>query len=210
MMSMLIKLFFILLTLLLGSCVQKANIHEVLGKKNISAKPILIENKRLDIGLQKIALRKLEEQMKNPPLDVKLKSKVFKRGVVVLVGKGVLESVNDYDFLSEKYRDTDVLVIMEIKSTDYRQSKYISSVEDDYGTKYFCVERQAKAVVLFNVLNPKSREVFFAKTYRGLEFKRYCDEKTYKPEKLPKVELIKLKAIERAVGAFIREFYSIL
>ena len=207
---MLIRILLPLILLFLASCVQKANIHEVLGKKTLTTKPVLVENKNMDVALQKVALKKLEEQLKNPPLDVKLKAKVFKRGINVLVGKGSLEDVNDYDFLSEKYRNVDVLIVMEIKSTEHNERKYISNVEDEFGTKYFCVEREARAVVLFNVLNPKTHEVFFAKTYRGLDYKRYCDEKTYKPEKLPKKELILLKAIERTVGAFIRDFYSIL
>ncbi len=209
-MSMLIRILLPLILLFLVSCVQKANIHEVLGKKTLTTKPVLIKNKDIDIALQKVALKELEEQIKNPPLDVKLKSKVFKRGINVLVAKGSLENVNHYDFLSEKYGNIDVLIVMEIKSTEYNERKYISHVEDEFGVKYFCVERKAEAVVLFNVLNPKTREVFFAKTYKGIDYKRYCDEKTYKPEKLPKKELILLKAVERTVGAFIRDFYSIL
>lgn len=207
---MLIKVFVAVVLLFVFSCVQKVNIHEVLRKNTLTTKPVLVKHKDIDVALQKVALKKLEEQIKNPPLDVKLKSKVFKRGINVLVAKGSLEDINDYDFLSEKYRNADVLVIMEIKSTEHNERKYISNVEDEFGTKYFCVEREAKAVVLFNVLNPKNGEVFFAKTYRGLDYKRYCDEKTFKPEKLPKKELILLKAIERTVGAFVRDFYSIL
>ncbi|WP_461829385.1 hypothetical protein [Aquifex sp.] len=207
---MLIKVFIPVILLFLVSCVQKVNIHEVLGKNTLTTKPVLVKHKDIDVALQKVALKKLEEQIKNPPLDVKLKANVFKRGVKILVAKGSLEEINDYDFLSEKYGNADILIIMEIKSTQHSERKYISNVEDEFGTKYFCVEREARAVVLFNVLNPKTREVFFAKTYRGLDYKRYCDEKTFKPEKLPKKELILLKAIERTIGAFIRDFFSIL
>lgn len=209
-MSMLIRTVFLIMILLLASCVQKANIHELLGKKSLTTKPVLVRNRNIDEALQRVALKKLEDQIKDPPFDVRLKSKVFKRGITVLVARGSLENVNDYDYLSEKYRDTDVLIIMEIKSTEYNEERYISMVEDEFGTKYYCVEREAKATVLFNVLNPKNMEVFFAKTYRGLDYKRYCDEKTFKPEKLPKKELILLKAIERTIGAFVRDFYSIL
>ncbi len=207
---MLIRVLFLLTVFLLTACVQKANIHEVLQKKTLTTKPILVENKNIDVALQKVALKNLENQIKNPPLDVKLKSKVLKRGVNILVARGSLEDINNYNIISERYGNADIIVVMEIKSTEYNERKYISNVEDEFSSKYFCVEREAKAVALFNVLNPKTREVFFAKTYRGLDYKRYCDEKSFKPEKLPKKELILLKAIERTIGAFIRDFYSIL
>ncbi len=207
---MLIKLLIPLILVFLSSCVQKANIHEVLGKKTVVAQPILVKNGRIDIALQKLALRKLEEEVKSPPIDVRLKSKVFKRGVIVLVGKGKLEDIGDYDYLSEKYGNVDVLVVMEIKGRKLSERRYVSNVEDEFGTKYYCVEREARAVVLFNVINPKSEEVFFAKTYKGLDYKRYCDEAGYKPQKLPDMEVIFLKAIERTIGAFVRDFYAIL
>ena len=207
---MLIRILIPMILLLVTSCVQKAGIHEILAKRTLTVKPVLVLNKNIDPTLQEVAFKKLVEQISNPPLDVKLKSQVLKRGVSVLVSKGSVENTNDYDFLSEKYRNADVLIVMEIKSVKAYEKKYVSYVEDEFGTKYYCVERQAIAIVLFNVLNPKTQEVFFAKSYKGFDYKRYCDEKTYKPEKLPQEKFIVLKAIERTVGAFIRDFYSIL
>lgn len=209
-MSMLIRVITFTILILLLSCAQKADVHEVLGKTTLTVKPILIENKNVDTAIQKVALGKLEEQIKNPPLDAKVKSNIFKRGISVLVGEGTAEKVNDYDFLSEKYKSADLLIVMEVKSVEQNERNYVSQVEDEFGTKYFCVEREAKATVLFNVFNPKTNKVVFAKSYKGLDYKRYCDEKAYRPDKLPKEELIILKAIERAIGAFVRDFYSIL
>jgi len=209
-MSMLIRVITFTILILLVSCAQKADVHEVLGKTTLTVKPILIENKNVDSVIQRVALGKVEEQIKNPPLDAKVKSNIFKRGISVLVGEGTAGKANDYDFLSEKYKNADLLVLMEIKSVEQNEKRYISNVEDEFGTKYFCVEREATATVLFNVLNPRTNRVVFAKSYKGLDYKRYCDDKAYRPDKLPNEEIIVLKAIERAIGAFIRDFYSIL
>ena len=209
-MSMLIRVIAFTILIFIVSCAQKANVHEVLGKTTLTVKPILIENKNLDTAIQRVALGKLEEQIKNPPLDAKVKSNVFKRGISVLVGEGSAERFNDYDFLSEKYKSADLLIMMEVKSVTQNERNYVSQVEDEIGTKYFCVERDANATVLFNVFNPKTNQVVFAKSYKGFDYKRYCDKKAYRPDKLPKEELIILKAVERAIGAFVRDFYSIL
>lgn len=184
----------ILVMLLILSCAHKATFREILSKETINAKVKLVENPSGNLAIQKVALRSLKEKLLNPPPDVKLKLKITKK-------EGKLH-------LTEN-KNADLLITMELKKLKYEEKRY-KTKEEDMDITYFCVERQAKANVLFNVVNTKNNEVLFAKVYRGKFYKRYCDEKGYKPEKLPKPDFIKLKAVEDAVEAFVREFYSLL
>jgi len=189
-----LRVLSILLTLLILSCAHKATFREILGKEVITARVELVKSPSYNLAIQKVALKNLKEKLINPPSDVKLKLRLLKKE-----GK----------FHLSENKNADILIKMEVKKLSYEEKRY-KTKEEDMDITYFCVERQAKADVLFNVLNQKSGEVLFAKVYKGTFYKRYCDEKSYKPEKLPKPDFMKLKAIEDAQEAFVKEFYSLL
>jgi len=201
-------LAFLTLLLVLLSCSQKVSVHELLGKKAITYRPVLVKNPHIDEALQKVAFERFQELLENPPLSVKLKRKLSLEEVV-LVKKPPVE-VKTFDFnLFEPYKDADLLVTMEIKELTYKERRF-ETQDDEDRTRLYCVERKAEAVVLFNVANPTTRDIYFAKTYKGKYKKRKCDAKGYRPELLPKEDYVKLKAIEDAVEAFVKDFYEVL
>ncbi|AAC07278.1 hypothetical protein [Aquifex aeolicus] len=189
-----LRVLSILIILLTLSCAQKATFREILGKDTVRARVELVRNPSHNLAIQKVALRNLKDKLLNPPPDVKLKLKVMKKEGKLQLTEG---------------SNADLVISMELKKLRYEEKRY-KTKEEDMDITYFCVERQATADVLFNVMNAKSKEVLFAKVYKGGFYKRYCDEKGYKSEKLPKPDFIKLKAIEDAEEAFVREFYSLL
>ncbi len=203
---MIVKL--IILILLIVSCGGKVAIHELVGKKELTYRLMLVETEDVDRALQKIAFERLGEIIEDPPADVKVKLKLTKKDVKLIRKEPVIVSFFDFDTL-EALEDTNLVIGMEVKEVSYTERKYVTKDEEEE-VKYKCVERQAEAVVLFNVVNPATRDVYFARTYKGKFYKRYCDEKTYRPDLLPKEDFVKLKAIEDAIKSFVRDFYDLL
>jgi len=204
------KRLFLLITLLsfLAACGSKVSIHELLGKKAITYRPVLVKNPELEEALQKVAFERFQELLENPPISVKLKRKLSLEEIGLFKKAPVEVRTFDFD-LFEPYKDADLLVTMEIKELKYKERRYETKDEEER-TRFFCVERKAEAVVLFNVVNPSTRDVYFAKTYKGKFYKRYCHEKEYRPDKLPKPDYVKLKAVEDAIEAFVKDFYGLL
>jgi len=199
----------LILLLFLTGCAQKVRITELLQKNTLDVKLVLVENDKVPKALQKVALQTLENLLRDPPLDVKTKMKLLRKEVYLNFKGHSVEPYYDPVETARRHPDTDIVIVMEVKQLAHKEERY-KLKEEDPDILYHCVERKANANALFNVILTKSGEVVFAKAYEGSFYKRYCDEKTYRPEKLPKPDYMMLKALEKAQLKFVRDFYDLL
>ena len=200
-----VLLAFILLFLI--SCESKVRISERLKKSELKVAQVMVENENIDRALQKVLFERILEKIKNPPTKTKTILAIARKKIKIILVKGEILKEYDIKELVKTYDYVDIILLAKIESAKYEEKRYKTKEEE---TTYYCVEKTGRGTMLFNLIFTNTSEVFFAKSYKGSFFKRYCDEVRYKPEVLPDKDYMILKALENAVNDFVEDFYSII
>ncbi len=203
-----LKVFLILTVLFLLGCATttKTPIHKLVGKTTLRVKVVLLENRNVDVGYQKLAVREFEASLLKQPLTRAIRETITRERVdVVLITRKDVQKVRSGSpeeiVRIGRESDVDLVVVVEPVSVSYKEKTYTK--EDKV-----CVRRSAKVSVSARVSETKGGNVVLAGVYTGRSKANQCSKGMKRTDKLPSKDGIVIKALKEAASKFSREFWG--